>query len=85
MTDPSGYAKKSIANGDTGSSLRLRLRFAVVPLPPEVQDWLAAIENGTPVFRDMKHARAWQRSPRVRFRPELYREGLECPASPGTR
>lgn len=29
MTDPSGYAKKSTANGDTRSGLRLRLRIAV--------------------------------------------------------
>ncbi|GLW96174.1 transposase [Microtetraspora sp. NBRC 16547] len=29
MTDLSGYAKKSTANGDTRSGLRLRLRIAV--------------------------------------------------------
>lgn len=29
MTDLSGYGKKSTANGDTRSSLRLRLRIAV--------------------------------------------------------
>jgi hypothetical protein len=29
LTDLSGYAKKSTANGDTRSGLRLRLRIAV--------------------------------------------------------
>jgi hypothetical protein len=35
---------------------------------PEAQDWLAAIENGTPVFKDMKHGR--QRLPGVEVRDE---------------
>jgi hypothetical protein len=58
LTDLSRYAKNSLRT-DTRSGLRMRLRIAVVPLRPKTQDWLAAIENGTPIFRHMKHARAW--------------------------
>ena len=45
MTDLSGYAKKSTANGDTRSGLRLRLRIAVPGRaadadPPQHLTWI---------------------------------------------
>ena len=69
MTDLSGYAKKSTANGDTRSGLRLRLRIAAI-----------AHDLNKDAVPTAQGAPAWSQAT---VRALLMREGVAARCAPG--